>query len=144
MSWVRIWVHLVFTTKDREPFLKKEIRQKVFQHIKENAIQKEIILDLVNGYSEHVHCLISLHKDQSISQVIKLLKGESSHWINQHKLIPYKFSWQDDYWAVSVSESHVAKLKEYITKQEEHHRKKSFEEEIEFFLSKYGNSVIKK
>ncbi|TAL57405.1 MAG: IS200/IS605 family transposase [Bacteroidetes bacterium] len=139
MSWVRIWVHLVFSTKNREPFLNsKELRKKVFQHIKENAKEKDIWLDCVNGYSDHTHCMVSLNKEQSISKVAQLIKGESSFWINQNKLVEGKFIWQDDYWAVSVSESHLEQTRQYIFNQEEHHRKTTFKEEVDDFMKKYG------
>jgi putative transposase len=107
MSWIRIWVHLVFATKNREAYLHPEIRKHVFQHIKQNAEEKDIWLDSINGFSEHAHCLLSLNKNQCISDVVQLIKGESSFRINKNKLTPNKFSWQDDYWAVSVSESHL-------------------------------------
>ncbi len=107
MSWVRIWVHMVFSTKNKVPFLHQNIRKKVFQHVKQNAEAKGIWLDSVNGYVDHAHCLISLNKDQTISKVAQLIKGESSFWINKNNLTDNKFAWQDDYWAVSVSESHV-------------------------------------
>ena len=139
MSWVRIWVHLVFSTKNRETFLNsKELRKKVFQHIKQNAKEKDIWLDCVNGYSDHAHCLISLNKEQSISKVAQLIKGESSFWINQNNLIEGKFIWQDDYWAVSVSESHLEQTRQYIFNQEEHHSKITFKEEVDEFMKKYG------
>lgn len=144
MSWVRIWVHLVFSTKERYPYLStKELREKVFFHIKENAKQKNIWLDSINGYQEHVHCLISLNKEQSISKVAQLIKGESSFWINKNQLTKIKFIWQDDYWAVSVSESHLEELRKYIQQQEEHHRLKSFNEEVNDFMKKYGWELIK-
>jgi REP element-mobilizing transposase RayT len=138
MSWIRIWVHLVFTTKNREPYLHSEIRKEVFQHIKQNATEKSIWLDSVNGFSDHVHCLLSLNKNQSISDVVQLIKGESSFWINKNKLTKNKFSWQDDYWAVSVSESHLQATRNYIFNQEVHHQKKNFGQEIEEFMTKYG------
>ena len=144
MSWVRVWVHLVFSTKNKEPFLQtEEIRKKVFQHIKQNAEEKDIWLDCINGYHDHVHCLISLNKDQTISKVAQLIKGESSFWINQAKLTDTKFTWQDDYWAVSVSESHLKSVRDYIFKQEEHHIKKSFADEVNEFMEKYGWSLIR-
>ena len=144
MSWVRIWIHLVFSTKDRQPFLSpKELRENVFQHIKENAKAKDIWLDSVNGYQEHLHCLISLNKDQTISKVAQLIKGESSFWINQNHLTKNKFIWQDDYWAVSVSESHVEAIRKYIQEQGEHHRHKSFAEEVNEFMEKYGWELLK-
>ncbi|MCO5286081.1 MAG: IS200/IS605 family transposase [Chitinophagaceae bacterium] len=144
MSWVRIWVHLVFTTKNRKPFLNsKELRAEVFQHIKENAKQKDLWLDSINGYQEHVHCLISLGRTQTISQVGQLIKGESSRWINKSGLIKSPFNWQDDFWAVSVSESHLNALRKYIQNQEKHHKKTTFNEEVDLFIKKYGWEIIK-
>ena len=139
MSWVRIWVHLVFSTKNREPYLRNEgVRFKVFQHIKHNAKEKKIWLDCVNGYEEHAHCLLALSKDQSLSKVVQQIKGESSFWLNNSNLISDHFEWQDDYWAVGVSESHLAAVRAYIHSQKEHHSKKTFSEEIDDFMKKYG------
>ena len=138
MSWVRIWVHIVFTTKNREKILYRELREQVFRHIKENAGQKNIWLDTINGYLDHVHCLISLNREQSVSKVSQMIKGESSRWINMNNFIRNKFSWQDDYWAVSVSESHLTAVREYIKIQTEHHKGKTFSEEIDEFMKKYG------
>lgn len=138
MSLVSIYVHLVFSTKNREAFLNfLDLRKKVFQHIKTNTDKKEIWLDCVNGWQDHAHCLISLGRDQNIAKVAQLIKGESAHWINQNQLTENKFMWQDDYWAVGVSESQVVRVRKYIYKQEEHHSKKSFIEEIKEFDTKY-------
>jgi len=139
MSWVRIWVHAVFSTKNRIPFLKtRGLRYKVFRHIKQNAKEKEIWLDCVNGYTDHAHCLIALGKEQKLSKLVQLIKGESSFWINTKELTPHKFIWQDDYWAVSVSESHLQSVRQYIHHQERHHKAKSFSKEIDEFSEKYG------
>ena len=144
MSWVRIWVHLVFSTKNRNPVLfSEEKRRLVFQHIKQNADVKKLRLDCVNGYQEHAHCLISLNKEISISKVAQLIKGESAHWVNENNLLEEKLVWQDDYYAVSVSESHLQSVREYIHNQEGHHGKKSFNEEMDEFLEKYGWSLVK-
>jgi putative transposase len=144
MSWVRVYIHMVFSTKNREPFLNsKELCRKVFQHIKKNADEKDIWLDCVNGWYEHAHCLISLGKEQSISKVAQLMKGESSFWINQNKLTVKKFEWQDDYWAVGVSERLLQSVRNYIHSQEEHHSKSSFTDEINEFMVKYGWNFIK-
>jgi len=144
MSWVRIWVHLVFTTYKSTPFLNSsEIRNVIFNHITENAKEKNIWMDSVGGHKQHVHCLISLGKDHTISGVLQLIKGESSFWINKNKIVQGKFAWQDDYWAVSVSESHLEQVRKYIQNQEEHHRTKSFDEEIDEFMKKYGWNYIK-
>ena len=144
MSWVRIWVHLVFSTKNREPFLhSSEIRKQFFQHIKHNAEEKQIWLDCISGHAEHEHCLISLGKDQSVSKVAQLIKGESSFWINKNGLVNNQFIWQDDYWAVSVSESHLDKVRQYIHSQEKHHGKISFNEEVSEFMERYGWANIR-
>jgi len=138
MSYVRIWVHIVFSTKNREPYLSEEVRGQVIGHIMENCKEKGIFLQTINGYLEHIHCLISLKNEQSISNVAQLIKGESSNWINKNRLILGKFAWQDDYFAVSVSESHYKKVTDYIKNQEQHHLKKSFSEETDEFIEKYG------
>ena len=143
MSWIRIWVHLVFSTKNREPYLSDiESRKKIFQHIKQNAEEKEIWLDNIGGHNNHIHCLTSLGKEQSISKVAQLIKGESSHWINENKLTKSKFIWQGDYWAVGVSESHLDSIRQYIQDQENHHKKITFNDEIELFMKKYGWKFI--
>lgn len=137
MSFIKIYIHLVFSTKSRMPFLNTfDLRIKMWKHIKENASQKGIYLDMVNGYSDHCHCLISLGSGQNIEKVVQLLKGESSFWINKNQLTQDKFSWQDEYFAVSVSESKVDAVREYIKNQEKHHQKRSFADEYQEFLEK--------
>ena len=106
--------------------------------MKQNAAEKDIWLDCVNGWSEHAHCLISLGREQTISKVAQLIKGESSFWINHTNLPGSNFIWQDDYWAVGVSESHVQSVRNYIHNQESHHSNKSFSEEADIFMTKYG------
>ena len=138
MSWVRVWVHFVFSTKNFHKTLRPpEVRKKLFHHILENAKEKEIFIDSLNGFEDHIHCLISLSKDISISKTMQLIKGESSHWFNNQGF-GKKLVWQDDYWAVSVSESHLEKVRDYIRSQEEHHKRISFEEEVNNFMRKYG------
>jgi putative transposase len=143
MSWVKVYVHYVFSTKNRIPFLSsKEIRHKVYEHIIENAKEKDIWLDCVDGYHDHLHCLVSLGRTQTISDVARLIKGESSFWINKHKLTIGKFSWQDDYWAVGVSESDIVKVRNYIYNQEEKHKHTTFSDEVDEFMNKYGWELI--
>ena len=121
------------------PFLEtQEIRQKMWNHIIENAKEKGIYIDFINGYSEHCHCLISLGVDQTIQKVMQLIKGESSFWMNKQKLILDKFEWQEEYFAVSISESVLDRERNYIKNQEQHHSKKTFDEEYNEFIMKYG------
>ena len=114
MSFVKIWIHLVSATKNLVPLLHKDIRENFYNHIIQNCKDKGIFLQAINGYSDHVHCLISLGKDQSIGKISQLIKGESSFWMNQNKIIDEHFSWQDDYFAVSVSESQLGAVVNYI------------------------------
>lgn len=139
MSFIKVWIHFVWSTKNRKPFLDSiELRQKVWIHIKENAKEKGIYIDFINGYSDHCHCLISLGVDQNIQKTIQLIKGESSFWINKNRLTKEKFEWQDEYFAVSVSESIIDKVRDYIKYQETHHKKKTFQEEYDEIISKFG------
>ncbi len=142
MSYVKIWIHAVWTVKDRQPVLNQNIRQKVFEHIHQNAVAKEIMMEVVNGHYNHVHCLFRLKNNQTIENVMQLIKGESSYWFNKSDLSNLKLNWQKEYFAVSVSESQVEKVKNYIANQEEHHRIKSWDEEYDEFISKYGFQII--
>ena len=143
MSYIKVWLHFVWSTKERKPFLTDEIRQKVFRHIRDNAKAKGIYIDYINGYTEHAHCLVSLSPEQTLKEIMQLIKGESSHWINKNNLCREKFSWQDDYFVVSVSESAVESVREYIKKQEAHHQQASFGDEFESFLKRAGFRKIK-
>ncbi len=138
MAYVRIWLHCVWGTKNRTPFLLKDNKWVIINHIKENAKTKGIYIDFINGSKEHVHCLISLNADQTIAKVMHLIKGESSFWINKKGIVKGRFEWADEYFAVSISESHLPGVREYIKNQEEHHRKKTWEEECSEFMEKYG------
>ncbi len=133
-------IHFIWSTKNRERIISNELKPLLLAHIKENSIAKGIFIDSMNCVEDHIHLLISLGTEQTISKVAMLLKGESSFWANKQKLINGKFEWQDEYIALSVSESAIDKVKNYIANQEEHHRKKTFAEEYEEFLSAHGFS----
>ena len=137
MPYIRIWIHIIWTTKNRERIITKQIKSKLLNHIRENAKTKNIFIDFINCEPEHIHAAISLGSDQTISKVMQLIKGESSNWINKNKLVQGRFEWQDEYIAVSVSESMINKVRDYIKNQAEHHRRKSFAEEYDEFIAKY-------
>jgi putative transposase len=88
--------------------------------------------------TDHTHALIDLPTNLTIEQAIQLLKGSSSHWINQNRLIKGRFTWGKGYGAFSVSQSDVSRVANYIAKQEDHHRKRSFAQEYEIFVKRYG------
>jgi REP element-mobilizing transposase RayT len=142
MPYIKIWLHCVWNTKNRRPVLVKKIREKLFEHIRDYSRSKEIFIDKIGGYNEHVHCLISLGSEQSISKVMNLLKGESSHWLNNSNMLYEKFEWQDDYFAVSVSESILDNVRRYILNQENHHTKISFQEELDNIVKKYNFQIL--
>ena len=117
--------------------MKKGIRERMIDHIRKNAKDKKILLDCIDGYVDHLHALVSLKAEQSISKIAQHLKGESSHWANEQRLTPMRFEWQDEYFAISVGDSAVHEVREYIRNQEEHHRKKTFLEEYRNFLIRF-------
>ena len=141
MAFVKIMIHAVWGTKNREPYLVKDIRPLIVSHIKENARSKGIFIDTLNGYTEHLHCLMGLNADMSISKAMHLVKGESAFWINKQKIIRCKFEWADEYFAVSVSDSVLDKVRTYINTQDEHHQKVSFAQEYEIFIKKYSHAL---
>jgi REP element-mobilizing transposase RayT len=139
-SFIKIWVHLIWSVKNRKNTISKALKYQLYEHIKMNAKNKNIYIDHINGTENHVHILVSLKGEQSASKVAFLLKGESSHWINKNKLTKSKFEWQNEFIALSVSESTLPKVREYIRKQEIHHRRKSFQEEYDLFIKSYGSN----
>ena len=101
------------------------------------SLEKGIYMKINYFNAEHVHTLIDLPTDKSIEEVMKLFKGSSSHWINENRLLRGRFSC-GGYGAFSVSHSHVERVAAYIARQEEHHHKKTFSQEFEVFVKKYG------
>jgi REP element-mobilizing transposase RayT len=139
MPFVKVNIHFVWSTKKRIPFLDTEdLRTKVWKHMRENAKKNNIYIDHINGYDDHCHCLVSLGVDQTIQKTMQLIKGESSFWINKQGLTKKKFEWQDEYYAVSVSESIVDRVRQYIKNQEAHHRRKTSQQEYDEFIRKYN------
>jgi putative transposase len=105
MPFTKVMIHFIWSTKNRHPFISKEIKPLLLSHIKENSIRKEIFIDCLNCVEDHIHLLISLGSEQTIAKIAMLIKGESSFWLNKQKLMKQKFEWQEEYIALSVSES---------------------------------------
>lgn len=135
MSIVNIYIHLVFSTKKRAPLLTKSIRKEVLMHIKMNAQKWGVEIDYANGYYDHIHCLLKLPSTMNMADTAQVIKGESSRWINMLELTPTYFQWQDDYFAESIAERDLERVRNYIKNQEEHHKDLAFEREMEM-LSK--------
>jgi putative transposase len=137
MPFVKIYIHLIWSTKNRQKTITPDLKSRLLNHIKENSFKKEIFIDSMNCVSDHIHILVSLGSNQQIDKVVQLLKGESSYWVNKQNLIKTKFEWQDEYIAVSVSESVLGRVREYITNQEKHHEMKTFQKEYDEFIKIY-------
>lgn len=140
MSFVQIYVHAVWSTKYRQPTLAREKRPVLFNHIQKNAKEKDIYLDTIGGHVDHVHCLIGLKREQSISKVIQLIKGESAFWANRKRVILPYLQWQEEYYAGSIDYKSIQVVRNYILNQEGHHQKKTFDEEYGEFLITCGLS----
>jgi REP element-mobilizing transposase RayT len=138
MPYTKIYLHIVWSTKDRKPLITKELKPLLLNHIIENSKTKNIFIDSINCVDDHVHLLISLGIEQTLSKIMLLIKGESSYWVNKQKIIPNKFEWQDEYFAASVSYTSIANVRRYIAKQEEHHKKITFADEYKMFLESHG------
>ena len=137
-SFVKVLVHVIFATKNREAMIPADIRPRFFGYI--GGVIKECggVPVIVNGMADHVHILMLLPSDKSISEILCLIKSNSSRWLHEQFRAMRTFAWQTGYAAFGVSESNAESVRQYITDQEEHHRKKSFAEEYEAFLALHG------
>ncbi len=137
-SYNKIWIHAIWASKERVPMIHGHIEQRVHDFISAQLREQGCSVRIINGMPDHVHCLFLLSPQKSIAEVIKQVKGSSSHFINQNNLIEEKFAWQTGYAAYSVSESIVEKVFQYIQNQKLHHQKKSSQQEFEEFLKLYN------
>ena len=137
MPFTKILIHSVWATKDRKPLMSMENKNALCKHIREYALSKSIHLINVNGWKEHLHCFLSLSSDQNIATLMNLIKGESSFWASKNLKWSEKFGWQDEYFAVSVCQSRFDVVNNYISNQEDHHRKKTFQQEYDEFIKHY-------
>ncbi len=131
-------VHIIFSTKNREPFVTPSIEPELFAYlggILKN--QNSRLLD-AGGTADHVHLLISQWKNVSLSSLMKDLKKDSSLWIKRKGREFNNFHCQDGYGAFSIGHSQIPELKKYISQQKEHHRKRTFQEELVAFFDEYG------
>lgn len=138
-SLVQIYVHIIFSTKDREPFLRDlEIRERVHAYLATVCQNQNAPSLRVGGVEDHVHLVCRMSKVMAIAEFVKALKRDSSQWIKTLSPDLREFYWQSGYGAFSVSPSHVDPLLEYVRNQEEHHRKESFQDEFRRICEKYG------
>ena len=133
-------MHCVFSTKERRPWLTPAILERLWPYLGGIARENDMKALAVGGVADHVHLLLSLPATLSVSKAMQLLKGNSSKWLRETfpELRTQGFAWQEGFGAFSIGISGVEDTIHYIQTQEEHHRKKSFREELEVFLKKHG------
>jgi putative transposase len=137
-SYSRVWLHAVWGTLERRPLLSKPAAVKVSEYLHQYASEKGLYMKINYVNPDHVHVLVDLRTSLAIEEMMHLLKGASSHWINEQNLLPCKFGWGRGYGIFSVSHSGVGKVAGYIAQQEEHHLKRSFSEELRRLVERYG------
>lgn len=140
-SYTRCWIHLIWGTHNREKLLTAVACEHLKNFLLTYAREKNIFIKQIFVNSDHVHILLDLPTNMTIEDVAHLLKGSSSNWVNKSNLLNTKFAWGRGYGAFSVSHSVVNKVSDYIANQKEHHRKRSFTEEYEEFITLYGLNV---
>ena len=131
-------VHVVYSTKNREPVLTKPIREKLFAYSIGILKSLDCVTIAINGTEDHLHALIIISKTIALSKMIQELKGGTSRWLKDQDDTLKLFAWQGGYGAFSVSESQIPNVTNYIARQEEHHRRVSFQEELRLLLKKHN------
>jgi len=137
-SLSKLWSHLIFSTKERYPFLSNEdVRVQLHAYMAAILGKHGCPTLQVGGAADHIHALFVLSKNSSIAQIVYEVKRGSSKWIKTQSPEFRKFYWQNGYGAFSVSQSHVEQVRRYIQIQEQHHRKVTFQNEYRGFLRRY-------
>ena len=136
-SLARLHVHLIFSTKNREPWVDQSIEARVWAFLGGVARQNKLKALQIGGTENHVHMLLCVPPTVTVSKAVQLIKGGSSLWIKSEFPGKRGFAWQDGYATFTVSKSIVPEVVEYIQNQREHHRAKTFEEEYVAFLHKH-------
>ena len=137
-SLARLWTHLIFSTKDRHPFLSDpKIRADMHRYLATVLRSHDCEVVIVGGCADHIHALFALSRNYSIAAMVKETKRTSSAWVKRIKRHYSKFHWQAGYGAFSVSHSNLAQVQRYIERQEEHHRRRTFQDEFREILGRY-------
>jgi REP element-mobilizing transposase RayT len=136
-SLVKNYIHLVFSTKYRQPFIQPPVEAELHAYLGGICNQLECQPVKVGGYTDHIHLLCMLSKKLALMKLVEEVKSHSSKWIKTKGDAYKDFYWQNGYGAFSVNPSQTDRVVEYIANQHEHHRKRTFQEEYRIFLRKY-------
>ena len=134
----KIWIHAIWSTKDRLPMIRPEMELYLYGFISKLLDEMGCPSRILSGTEDHVHCLFLLNPQRSVAEVLKHIKGSSSHYVNFENLVAEKFSWQKGYLAFSVSDSSMEKVVEEIKRQKEYHCAKGYVEEHNDLLRMHG------
>ncbi len=137
-TYTQLYAHIVFSTKNRFPWIKPEFEQRLWEYLGGISRQNDAHALLVGGIDDHVHIVASISPKLAVSKLLQLLKGGSSHWANETIRQLKGFGWQDGYSAFSVSPSNLAAVLKYVKNQREHHRTITFQDEYRELLKKHG------
>ncbi len=137
-TYSQIYIQLVFVVKSRQNFLKKEFREEIFKYMSGIITAKGQKSIIINGVEDHVHLFIGLKPSMRLSDLVRDVKNNTTNFINEKQFLKSKFSWQIGYGAFSYSHSHIDNVYQYILKQEEHHKKKSFKQEYMLLLKRFN------
>jgi REP element-mobilizing transposase RayT len=135
--FTQLYTQLVFAPKYRKRLLTKEIRSEVFSYISGIITNRKHKSIIINGMPDHIHILIGLNPNDSISDLVGAIKKNSSVFINKKGLLKGKFHWQDGYGAFSYGKSQLDKIYNYIKNQESHHKERTFREEYVELLKRF-------
>ena len=137
-TYTSLHFHIVYSTKNREPWIESSIEPRVWEYLGGIARENEMKALQIGGIEDHVHLVLGIPPKLSVSRAVQLLKGGSSIWI--HKTFPNlaRFEWQDGYGAFSIGKLQLPEVIEYVKNQREHHRVRGFKEEHREFLEKHG------
>ena len=136
-SLASILVHLVFSTKHRQPLIKPEVEGNLYAYLVTVFRNHQCPSLLVGGMPDHIHALFSLHRTRALAEIVEEVKKSSSKWIKTNGREYEQFQWQGGYGAFSISQSAVQEVKNYIANQKTHHQKMSFQDELRALLRKY-------
>ena len=131
-------IHVIFSTKLRYPLIRDSWRDDLFAYMGGTAKEYKATLLSSGGIEDHVHLLLKIHPSFAVADTVKLIKANSSRWINQERKVDCRFEWQRGYGAFSVSQSLSDKVKEYIANQRVHHQRQSFREEYLEMLRRHA------
>ncbi|MBI1371916.1 MAG: IS200/IS605 family transposase [Phycisphaera sp.] len=137
-SFVQLYVHVIFSTRDRAAFITPDLKPRLYEYIVGIARGIDCVMLSAGGVADHVHLLLSLGKQIAIADAVRDIKGNSSKWVHEKFDTHQQFAWQAGYAAFTVSRSSLDHVKAYIARQEEHHRRMTFEEEFIAFLDRHG------